>query len=266
MTDPRVDLLSFTGSDAVGSTIMGRAAPGLKRVLLELGGKSALVVRHDADVPAAARAAWSNVTHHAGQGCALLTRHLVHASVHDEFVAHLIELAASTTVGDPADPATAMGPLISERQRARVESYIDAGRGDGAEIAVGGGRPAGLCRGFFVEPTIFVGVDNASKVAQEEIFGPVGTVTTFTDDNQAVALANESRYGLAGAIYSADSGTAFQMASRMRTGGVKLNGGNLTMSTHAPFGGWKRSGIGVEHGELGALEYTLAQTISFNAG
>ena len=143
VTDPRVDLLSFTGSDAVGSTIMGRAAPGLKRVLLELGGKSALVVRHDADVPAAARATWSNVTHHAGQGCALLTRHLVHTSVHDEFVAHLIELAASTTVGDPADPATAMGPLISERQRARVESYIDAGRGDSTRSPSGAdGRPA----------------------------------------------------------------------------------------------------------------------------
>ena len=111
-----------------------------------------------------------------------------------------------------------------------------------------------------------MGVDNASALAQEEIFGPVGTVTAFADDDEAVSLANDSPYGLAGAIYSADSGTAYEMATRLRTGGVKLNGGNLTMSTHAPFGGWKRSGIGVEHGELGALEYTLAQTISFNAG
>lgn len=260
-----VDLVSFTGSDQVGSTIMAQAARGLKRVLLELGGKSASIVLADADVDTAAAAAAANVAQLTGQGCALLTRSLVHESVHEGFVARVLEHIGKVTVGDPADPAVTMGPLISAAQRDRVERYIARGVADGAAVVAGGGRPP-LSRGYFVEPTIFDQVDNASTIAQEEIFGPVGVITTFATDDEAVALANDSRFGLAGAIYSADSGAAYELATRLRTGGVKINGGNLTMSVHAPFGGWKRSGLGVEHGELGALEYTNAQTISFNAG
>ncbi len=264
-TDARVDLMSFTGSDTVGAAIMADAAPTLKRLVLELGGKSAAIVRHDADVEQAAAAAFFNNMWHAGQGCELLTRHIVHDSLKDEYVAHMVELAGKHVIGDPADPSVTLGPLISEAQRSRVESFVQTGVESGATLVTGGHRPTNDC-GYYFEPTLFTDVDPSSELVQREIFGPVGVVMGYADDDEAIRLANHSQFGLAGAIFTRDSGTAYRMAARMQTGRVRINGGNGTMSVHSPMGGWKRSGMGVEHGVPGILEYTNAQTVSYNAG
>ncbi len=263
--DPRVNLISFTGSDTVGAAIMADAATTLKRLVLELGGKSAAIIRSDADVPAAAAAVFGLNMSHCGQGCELTTRHLVHRSIRDEYLAAISDLAAKVRIGNPTDPTVTLGPLISAAQRERVEQYVTKGLADGATLVTGGRRPD-ITPGFFYEPTILADVDNSWEVAQCEIFGPVGVVIDFETDDEAVAIANASNYGLAGSIITRDTGAAYQMARRMDTGRVRINGGNGVMSVHSPMGGWKRSGIGVEHGVLGALEYTLTQTISFNAG
>jgi len=265
-TDPRVDLVTFTGSDLVGAAVLGQAAPSLKRVLLELGGKSAMIVRADADLAAAAMIGVGQITVQAGQGCALCTRHLVHRSVFDAYLAQLAEMVRGVNVGDPADPSVMMGPLIRESQRARVERYVEQGRAAGAEVVAGGRRPQALAKGFFFEPTIFTGVANSMSIAQDEIFGPVGVVIPFESDDEAVAIANDSRYGLSGAIWSADVGAAFEMAQRLRTGGVSINGGTGGIDARAPFGGYKRSGIGREWGEEGLDEYTELKTIAFRGG
>ena len=263
--DPRVSLISFTGSDAVGAAIMADAAPTLKRLVLELGGKSAAIVREDADPAAAAAAVFGLNMSHCGQGCELTTRHLVHRSIRDQYLAAVEELAAKVRIGNPIDPTVTLGPLISAAQRDKVERFVASGLADGASLVTGGKRPD-IARGFYYEPTILADVDNSWEVAQREIFGPVGVVIDFDTDDEAVAIANDSAFGLAGGIITRDTGAAYQMAARMDTGRVRINGGNGVMSVHSPMGGWKRSGIGVEHGVLGALEYTLAQTISFNAG
>lgn len=265
-TDARVDLISFTGSDLVGSAIMGQAAPGLKRVLLELGGKSALIVRQDANLQQAAAAGLASFTIHAGQGCALTTRHLVHNSVRAKYVEMLAAMAKQIKVGNPADPQTGMGPLIREAQRQRVEHYVELGLKGGAKLVAGGRRPEGLEKGFFYEPTLFDNIDNKSSIAQDEIFGPVGVVIGYDSDEEAIALANDSRFGLSGAIFSADAGRAYEIALELRTGGVSINGGSGKMSSHAPFGGIKRSGIGREYGEEGLNEYMQLKTISVHAG
>ena len=265
-SDPRVDLVTFTGSDVVGASVMAQAAPTLKRVLLELGGKSAMVVRADADVAAAAQAGVGQIVVQAGQGCALHTRHLVHRSRYEEYSRIASELAAAIPVGDPVDPAVAMGPLISAAQRERVEAYVADGLAAGAEVLAGGGRPASLQRGYFFEPTLLGAVDNRMRVAQEEIFGPVGVVIPFDDDDEAVRIANDSPFGLSGSVWSADAGAAFQLALRLRTGNVSINGGAGGLNPLAPFGGYKRSGIGREFGEEGLDEYTELKSISFHAG
>jgi aldehyde dehydrogenase (NAD+) len=264
--DPRVDLVSFTGSDAVGARILAQAAPTLKRVLLELGGKSALIVRADADIEAATDAGVFATTNQAGQGCVLWTRHLVHNAVKDAYVGRLTEKLSAVVVGDTADPATTMGPLIRESQRARVSGYVEKGLAEGGTLVLGGRRPAHCERGFFYEPTLFTDVDNRSTIAQEEIFGPVSAVIGFDDDDEAVRIANDTVYGLSGHIFSRDAGTAFEMASRLRTGQVLVNGGNGTTNPWDPFGGVKRSGIGRELGEEGFLEFTEAKVIRFRAG
>jgi aldehyde dehydrogenase (NAD+) len=262
---PEVDMITFTGSDAVGAAIMADASPGLKRVVLELGGKSADIIRADADVASAASAVFANNMWHCGQGCELLTRHIVHSSIKDEFLAVIQELAGKVRIGDPADPSITMGPLISAAQRAKVEGFVASAKADGATLVSGGQRPDNT-PGFFYEPTIFADVESGWDVAQREVFGPVGVVIDFEDDDQAVAIANDSNFGLAGAIYTADTGAAYEMATRMQTGRVRINGGNGVMSVHSPMYGWKRSGLGAEHGIDGALEFTQPQTISFNAG
>lgn len=265
-TDRRVGLVTFTGSDVVGAAIMAQAAPTLKRVVLELGGKSAMIVRPDADLGRAALAGLGGFTSHSGQGCALLTRHVVHNSIRSAYVARVVEMAERMKIGDPAEPATQLGPLIRETARARTEHYVEAARGGGARLATGGRRPAHLDRGFYYEPTLFDDVDNASVVAQEEVFGPIGVVIGFDTDEEAVAIANDSAFGLNGAIFSADAGRAYEMALEIETGNVGINGGAGTMLSDAPFGGNRRSGFGRENGLAGLLEFTNSKSIAFQAG
>jgi aldehyde dehydrogenase (NAD+) len=265
-TDPRVDLVSFTGSDTVGAAIMAQAAPTLKKVVLELGGKSPLIVRHDADLALAAKVGLQNFTFHAGQGCALCTRHLVHRSVHEEYVARVGDLGSQLVIGDPADPVTQMGPLIRPVAVERTDGYVREAVAQGAQVALGGRRPPDRKVGYFYEPTLLTDVKNSWPVAQEEIFGPVAVVVAFDDDDEAVRLANESQYGLDGHVISADTATAFELACRLRTGGVSINGGAGYTNPAVPFGGYKRSGIGRENGEAGLDEYVELKTIKYHAG
>lgn len=265
-TDPRVDLVTFTGSDKVGALIQAQAATTLKRVVMELGGKSAMIVRADADLNAAAASGLSGFTLHCGQGCALLTRQLVHNSVRAEYVAKLAAMAKAVKVGDPSDMATGMGPLIREAARARTESYVQAAQDEGATLVAGGQRPAGLGKGYFYEPTLFDNVKNDHRIAREEIFGPVGIIIGYDDDEEAIATANDSDYGLGGGIFTKDTGKAYQMALALRTGNVSINGGAGTMPSHAAFGGVKRSGHGKEYGLEGLNEFTYIKSISLHAG
>ncbi|MGK2911452.1 MAG: aldehyde dehydrogenase family protein [Sphingobium sp.] len=264
-TDKRVDLISFTGSDAVGARIQAQSAPTLKRVLLELGGKSALIVRQDADIAAAA-ATGLGFTIHSGQGCALLTRHLVHNSVRAQYVEQVKGMLAGVKVGDPNDPSVGMGPLIREAARERTERYVELGKAEGGKLVCGGARPNGLDKGFYYQPTVFDEVDNKSRLAQEEVFGPIAAIIGYDTDEEAIELANDSDFGLNGGVYSADVGRAYEMALQLRTGGVSINGGGGTMSSHAPFGGIKRSGYGREYGHEGLNEFTYIKAIDFRGG
>jgi acyl-CoA reductase-like NAD-dependent aldehyde dehydrogenase len=259
-TDERVDMVTFTGSEAVGATIMAQAAPTLKKVHLELGGKSAMIVRHDADVQRAAAMAVGILSVNAGQGCAITTRLLVHNSIRPAFVQMAAAMAAHIKIGNAADPSVTMGPLIRESQRAKVEHYVAL-----ATLVCGGGRPAGLDKGFFTDLTLFDNVTNDMAIAQDEIFGPVGCIIGFDTDEQAVQIANDSRYGLAGCIETADAATGYQMALKIRTGSVALNGGTGTMS-FAPIGGYKRSGIGREYGPNWLREYQHEKSVFYPIG
>lgn len=262
---PQVDLVTFTGSEGVGAMIMAQAAPTLKRVHLELGGKSPYIIRHDADVLLAARRAVGFLTVNAGQGCAIPTRLIVHNAIRPHFVAAAVAVAAHFKIGNAADPGVLMGPLISAAQRAKVETLIQTARDEGATLVNGGGRPAGLTKGWFTDVTLFDNVDNASTLAQEEVFGPVGAIIGFDDDDEAIAIANDSRYGLAGAIDSADAAIAWAMAHRLRTGSVAINGGTGTMA-FAPIGGYKRSGIGREYGPDWLREFQEEKSLFYPVG
>jgi aldehyde dehydrogenase (NAD+) len=264
-TDERVDMVTFTGSEGVGAAIMAQAAPTLKKVHLELGGKSAMIVRADADVQRAAAMAVGFLSVNAGQGCAIPTRLLVHNSIRPAFVATAAAIAAHIKVGDASDPSVTMGPLIRESQRAKVEHYIALGKAAGATLVCGGGRPAGLDKGFFTELTLFDNVTNNMAIAQDEIFGPVGCIIGFDTDEEAVKIANDSRYGLAGAIETADAAAGYAMALKIRTGSVALNGGTGTMS-FAPIGGYKRSGIGREYGPNWLREYQHEKSVFYPIG
>jgi len=264
-SDKRIDLVHFTGSDKVGSMIQAQAAPNLTRVVMELGGKSAMIVRSDANLQQAAAAGLGGFTIHCGQGCALTTRLLVHNSVRAEFVALLKGMLGNVKIGNPSDPSVTYGPLIREVARKRTEDYVQIAQDEGATLVHGGKRPEGFAKGFFFEPTLFDNVKNESRLAQEEVFGPIGAVIGFDDDEEAIAMANASDFGLSGAIYSADAGQAYRMALRLRTGGVSINGGAGTMLSDAPFGGIKRSGYGREYGEEGLNEFTYMKTIGFYA-
>ncbi|MGE2692805.1 aldehyde dehydrogenase family protein [Mycolicibacterium pulveris] len=263
---PEVDLVSFTGSDAVGRKVYTQGAESIKKVVLELGGKSANIILDDADLDKVTESVLAGFITHAGQGCALQTRVLVHESMHDELVARIVGVLGFISVGDPADPATMMGPLIREVQRQRVEALISTGVSEGAEVAFGGGRPAHLDKGFFVEPTLFVGVENSMQIAQDEFFGPVAVVIPFRDDDDAVRIANDSRYGLAGGVWSADPLRAAAVARRLRTGMVVINGGGGGLNPASPFGGYKQSGIGREFGEYGLSEYLQHKALQWPAG
>lgn len=255
-----VDKIAFTGSTAAGRRIAAVAGGQLKRVSLELGGKSAAILLPDADEDAVIAEICGGSLANTGQTCVAQTRILVQRDRHDAFVAKLAEKVAAMVIGDPSDPATEIGPLVSERQRARVAGYIDIGIAEGASVATGGpGLPDGIARGAFVRPTIFANVDNGMRIAQEEIFGPVLCVIPYDGIEDAIRMANDSAYGLAGGVWSAQVAEALRVARRLQTGSVSVNGGFAGFA--APFGGFKQSGIGREFGAEGIAQYTEYQSI-----
>jgi aldehyde dehydrogenase (NAD+) len=262
-TDPRVDMISFTGSTAVGKLLMRQGADTMKRMFLELGGKSVAIVLDDAN-PAAILGAAIGVCVHAGQACAATTRMLVHRSLYDEAVATVTAAYRGVPVGDPVLPETLVGPVISAAQKARVLTAVERARGDGAEITAGGGTvddlPEHLAGGHYVQPTVIVGVDNSAAIAQEEVFGPVLIVMPFDDDDHAVRIANDSAYGLAGAVISRSMERGMNIARRIRTGSFGVNGG-MFYGADAPFGGYKNSGVGRQCGIEGFAQYLETKTI-----
>ena len=258
---PKVDLISFTGSTVTGKRIMEKGAATLKRVFLELGGKSAMIVCDDADFPSSVPMA-SMVCVHGGQGCAMQTRLLLPRSRYDEGVELITAGMAAVPYGDPASDAVVMGPLVSAKQRDRVLGYIAKGQEEGAKLVFGGGRPAQFPKGWYVEPTLFVDVDNTMTIAQEEIFGPVLVVIPYEDDDDAVRIANESNYGLSGGVVSASEERGTAIARRIRTGSISVNGG-LWYGADSPYGGYKDSGIGRQCGIEGLEQYLETKAIAW---
>jgi aldehyde dehydrogenase (NAD+) len=258
---PSVDMISFTGSTAVGKRIMEKGAATLKRVFLELGGKSAMIVCDDADFASTVPMA-SMVCVHAGQGCAMQTRLLLPRPRYDEGVELIAAGMAGVPYGDPQSDAVLMGPVVSARQRDRVLSYIAKGQEEGAKLVFGGGRPSHLPKGWFVEPTLFVDVDNDMTIAQDEIFGPVLCVIPYEDDDDAVRIANDSKYGLSGGVVSASEERATAIARRIRTGSIGVNGG-LWYGADSPYGGYKDSGVGRQCGPEGFEQYLETKAIAW---
>ncbi|MGE2728754.1 aldehyde dehydrogenase [Mycolicibacterium vaccae] len=263
---PGVDKVSFTGSTAAGKAVAAACAADLKRVSLELGGKSAAIVLDDADPAAVAAAVRAASMSNSGQICNALTRILVPRSRADEFTDALAAEVSALLVGDPGDPATQIGPLVARRQQQRVTGYLEQGVRDGARVVVGGpGVPDGLDRGWYVKPTLFDRADNAMSIAREEIFGPVLTVIAYSDTDEAIAVANDSPYGLAGSVFTADDERGLQVATAVRTGTLGVNQG-YPMDPFAPFGGVKASGYGRELGPEGIDSYTETKSIAVAAG
>ncbi|GAB3223692.1 aldehyde dehydrogenase family protein [Mycolicibacterium hippocampi] len=262
--DPRVDIVSFTGSSAVGRNVMAGAAETMKRILLECGGKSASVLLDDVkvDEELLQRLLFEGCTLHAGQACILNSRLLVPDALHDDIVGGLVELANGVVIGDPADPEVTMGPLISREHLERVEGLVTRAERDGATVVTGGSRPKHLKEGFYFEPTILAGATADSNIAQEEVFGPVLTVLRYSDVDDAVSIANNSQYGLGGAVWGGDIDRALAVARRIRAGQVSING---TIPGDAPFGGFKQSGIGREGGVLGLRSYMEPKAIGVPA-
>jgi len=258
-TDPRVDMISFTGSVETGRRIMSVGGPTLKRLQLELGGKSPHVVLDDADL-VSALPLFTSVCLNAGQSCGALSRLLIPRSRYDETVELLVEAFRAVQVGPPEASSSQLGPLVSGRQRERVLGYIEQGKASGARMLVGGGIPSDLPDGFYVEPTLFVDVDNGSRIAQEEIFGPVLSVIPYEGDDEAVGLANDSPYGLLAAVSSASEERAMAIAGRIRAGAVAVNQGSV-FARDVPFGGYKQSGIGRQNGLEGFEEMLETKTI-----
>ncbi len=256
-TTPDVDMVSFTGSTAVGTRIAADGAPTMKRLLMELGGKGAAVVFADADVKAAVTAIGSTWAFHSGQICTAPTRAVVHRSIFDQVVEGLTQFAGFLKVGDPTAKDTVVGPVISGAQQQRILDYIETGRKEG-EVVVGGGRPEHLPTGYYVEPTLILG-GNDITVAREEIFGPVVVAIPFDDDEEGVAIANDSEFGLYDYVFSGDTARAFRVAKQLRAGHVGINTAQRNMD--APFGGFKMSGIGRDGGDYGLEAYSELQSI-----
>ncbi|MEV6429520.1 aldehyde dehydrogenase [Nocardia sp. NPDC051463] len=263
-TDPRVDMISFTGSTQTGKAVMAGAATTLKKAFLELGGKSAFIVLDDANIAAAVGVAAFSVCVHAGQGCALTTRLLVPRAVYDDAVQIAAATLGGIVPGDPADPRTVCGPLISQRQRARVERYLEIAVAEGGRIVTGGGRPANHERGFYIEPTLIADIANTSTVAREEVFGPVLVVIPYDGDDDAIRIANDSPYGLSGSVWGSDQDRIRRVTEGVRTGTLSVNGG-IWYSADAPFGGYKQSGLGREMGVAGFEEYLETKLIAYQA-
>ena len=256
--NPKVDKVGFTGSTEVGKIIMRNAADNLKKITLECGGKSANIVLDDADMEMSVDGAIYAGFYHQGQCCEGGTRLLVHEKIYDEFTKKLKEKIEKMTIGDPMDKKTEVGPIINEKQFNIIMDYIKTGKEEGAEILTGGNKVGD--KGYFIEPTVFVNCNNKMKISQEEIFGPVVVLIKFKDDDEAVEIANDSIYGLGGAVWSGSDERALKIAKRLRTGTVWINEYHL-LSDRAPFGGYKQSGIGREFGMDGLKEYTETKHI-----
>ncbi len=255
---PDVDMITFTGSTPVGRKIMEAASHTVKRVFLELGGKSALVVLDDADVDLVAMVAAFTICSHAGQGCAITSRLVVPRDQHDEIVEKVAAMLGNIKVGDPSDPDTYMGPLINERQRDKVDAMVQRAVADGATLVTGGEK---IDPGFFYSPTLLANVDQDSELAQDEVFGPVLAVIAHDGDDDAVSIANNSIFGLSGAVYGRDEERALGVARRIRSGTIGVNGG-MWFAPDAPFGGYKQAGIGREMGVAGLEEFLERKTIA----
>lgn len=261
---PKVDMISFTGSTVVGKRIMEKGAATMKRLFLELGGKSATIVLEDADFNTACLIGIGPLLH-AGQGCAAPTRMLLPRSRYDEGVALLQAIYENIAAGDPQDPATLCGPVISARQQSRILGYIRKGIDEGATMLVGSAEPPGqFDRGFWVSPTLFTDVDNHMTIAQEEIFGPVLAVIPYEDEDDAIRIANDSPYGLAGNVMSSSLDRSLAVASRLRAGFIGLNG-TAGYGADTPFGGYKDSGVGRQNGLAGFSQYTEVKSVAYPA-
>jgi aldehyde dehydrogenase (NAD+) len=260
---PGVDKVTFTGSPAVGRQILRAAAGNLKRVTLELGGKSANIIFPDADLDAATKAASAGIFFNSGQVCSAGSRILAHETVYEEVVERLIARAGAVRVGDPRDPATAMGPLISAAQMKRVLDYINVGQREGARLVAGGTRRGE--RGFFVNPTVFADVKHEMRISQEEIFGPVAAVIRFTDEEHAIGLANGTSYSLAAGVWSADIGRVHRFIRRLKAGTVWVNTFGPT-DVRLPWGGAGDSGFGREHGDVAIENFTEPKSVWINTG
>jgi betaine-aldehyde dehydrogenase len=264
VTHPGVDKISFTGSTAAGKRIASLCGERLRRYSLELGGKSAAIILDDADLESTIAGLLPAAMMNNGEACVAQTRILAPRGRYTDIVEALSEKVGAQKVGDPLDPATEVGPLVAGRQRDRVEKYIALGQEEGAKISVGGGRPAGLEKGWYVEPTVFIDVDNKMRIAQEEIFGPVICVIPYDGADEAVAIANDSDYGLSGSVWTADPQRGLDIARRVRTGTYTINGFTLDFGT--PFGGFKESGIGREFGPEGLELFLEYKSVNLPAG
>jgi len=263
---PEVDMVSFTGSTTAGIKVSNAAAPGIKRVCLELGGKSPYIITEDADIASAVRAGVENVMINSGQTCTALTRMLVPECRYDEVVQMAKVVAEENIVGDPQDPSTSMGPMSSDRQKSTVLSYIEKGIAEGARLVTGGvempeGLPVGFKEGAYVKPTIFADVHNDMTIAQEEIFGPVLCIIPFRDIDHAIEIANDTVYGLSSKVSAKDTSSALKIARRLRAGQCYVQGGGY--KDGAPFGGYKQSGNGREWGAEGLMEYVETKAVIY---
>ncbi|WP_336981876.1 aldehyde dehydrogenase [Altererythrobacter fulvus] len=260
--NPGIDKVSFTGSTAAGKRIAEVCGGRIARCSLELGGKSAAIVRDDFPIDAAAAILGNTITVMSGQVCAMLSRAIVTKDRHDELAEAIAKVMQSVKIGNSEDPETQLGPLAMKRQLERVEMYIEEGK-KSADLVTGGGRPAHMNKGYFIEPTLFANVDNKSRIAQEEIFGPVLCLIPAEDEEDAIRIANESNYGLNGSVFTTDPQAAYDISRRIRTGVMGQNG--MRMEFGAPFGGFKQSGIGREGGEEGLWPYVETKTILLDA-
>jgi acyl-CoA reductase-like NAD-dependent aldehyde dehydrogenase len=261
VTSPDVDMVSFTGSTRAGKRIMELASQSVKKVALELGGKSPFIILDDAPVDEAVQTGFQSAYLNGGQTCIAWTRMLVPESRKDEIVAKAKEVAETYQTGDPMDPATRLGPMISDTQRDRVRSYIQKGIEEGATLVTGGAdAPDGLDKGYFIQPTVFADVTNDMTIAREEIFGPVVSIITYKDEDDAVRIANDTVYGLHGGVYGGDKERAAKVARKIQAGQVDVNGTHY--NPLAPFGGYKQSGLGREFGRHGLEEFLEVKSMT----